>query len=107
MDGALSSQFEESKGRLRITGELDRSTLEPFGEHLKAFVEKTSRDFEIDLSEIRYVSSSFIGYLARALVDAKAKGCSVTIRTNDRLARLLRVAGIEKLAPIALDAPPD
>ena len=105
MDGALSSRFEESEGRLRITGELDRTTLEPFGEHLKAFVEKASGDFEIDLSDIRYVSSSFIGYLARALVDAKAKGCSVTIRTNSRLARLLKVAGIERLAPIVLAAP--
>ena len=100
MDGALSSQFEESEGRLRITGELDSSTLEPFGEHLEAFVRKASGDFEIDLSEIRYVSSSFMGYLARTLVDAKAKGCSVTIRTNSRLARLLKVAGIDKLAPI-------
>ena len=85
---------------LRSGQDIDSSTLEPFGQHLQAFVEKASRDFEIDISEIRYVSSSFIGYLARALVDARARGCGVSIRANDRVAKLLTVAGIDKLAPI-------
>ncbi len=102
MVGDPVSNFEETEGRLRITGELDSSTLKPFGERLEAFVEKSSGDFEIDISDIRYVSSSFIGYLARSLVDAKAKGCGVNIRANDRIARLLKVAGIDKLASIVL-----
>lgn len=94
------SSYEESGGRLRVKGELDGSSLESFGEHLKAFVQKASGDLQIDLSDIRYVSSSFIGYLARALVDAKAKGCKVTICANERVVRLLKVAGIDRLAPI-------
>ncbi|MHC4248105.1 MAG: STAS domain-containing protein [Planctomycetota bacterium] len=96
------SNFEESEGRLKVTGELDRSSLEPFGEHLKAYVGKASGDFEIDMIDIRYVTSSFIGYLARSLIDAKAKGCSVKILVNDRVAKLLKVAGIDKLAPIVV-----
>ena len=100
MGEVSSTSFHESENLLRITGELDSSTLEPFGERLQSFVAKTGHDFEIDISEIQYVSSSFIGYLARALVDAKAKGCGVSIRTNTRVGRLLKVAGIDKLAPI-------
>ena len=96
------SHFAETDDRLRITGELDSSALEPFGERLQAFVENASGDFEIDISDIHYVSSSFIGYLARALVDAKAKNCSVSIRVNERIAKLLKVAGIDKLASIVL-----
>ena len=103
MGEASLSRFEESEDRFRITGELDSSSLELFGERLQAFVEKASRDFDIDMLDIRYMSSSFIGYLARSLVDARAKGCGVRVRANERLARLLRIAGIDKLAPIVLD----
>jgi len=101
--GEISSpNFHESENLLRITGDLDSSTLEPFGEHLQSFVAKATQDFEIDITDIRYVSSSFIGYLARALVDAKAKGCGVSICANSRVAKLLKVAGIDKLASIVL-----
>ncbi len=103
MGDAPLSRFEESDGRLRITGELHSSMLETFGERLEAFVENGSGDLEIDLTDIRYVSSSFIGYLARTLIDANAKGCSVRIVANDRLARLLKIAGIQRLAPIDID----
>ena len=103
-DMSLSS-FEESEGCLRIKGELDNSALEPFGEHLESFVAKATGDLEIDMYDIRYVTSSFIGYLARALVDAKAKGCSMRIRTNERVARLLKVAGIDRLAPLVIGRP--
>ena len=101
--GEISSpDFHESENSLRITGDLDSSTLEPFGEHLQSFVNRATHDFEIDITDIRYVSSSFIGYLARALVDARAKGCSVSICANSRVAKLLKVAGIDKLASIVL-----
>jgi anti-anti-sigma factor len=99
------SSFEESEGLLRITGELDNLALQPFGEHLESFVAKATGDLEIDICDIRYVTSSFIGYLARALVDAKAKGCIISIRTNDRVARLLKIAGIDRLAPLLIGEP--
>ena len=102
MGDISSPDFHESEDLLKITGDLDSSALEPFGEHLQSFVAKATHDFEIDITEIRYVSSSFIGYLARALVDAKAKGCSVRICANSRVARLLELAGIDKLASIML-----
>jgi len=54
----------------------------------------------VDLSGVGYVSSSYVRHVAMAMIEARKTGRAVTVRARKRVARLLRLGGLDKLGDI-------
>ena len=54
----------------------------------------------VDLSAVRYMSSVYVMRVATAAIEAKQKGVRVIIRASRRVARVLRMGGLDKLGTI-------
>jgi anti-anti-sigma factor len=94
--GIPAIDVEEST--LRASGVLGLEDEGRFEEALRRLEECPAGELVIDLSDVDFVSSSYVRHMARVMVDAARAGRKVVVRARARVARLLRLAGLEKLA---------
>ena len=83
-----------------------------FESALRRLMEADSRALVIDLAKVTYVSSSHVRrsrdhdvvpatrHLAAVMVEARESGRSITLRVRERSARILRMAGLDKVGNI-------
>ncbi len=90
--------IDVNEGTLRASGVLGLEEEDRFESALKRLAESEARRLVIDLSEADYVSSSYVRHMAEVMVEAKKSGRSVVVRAKGQVARILGLAGLEKLS---------
>ncbi len=103
-EGAVSGMFEVSGHTLTVHGELGPDNEEAFQEALQellAAVEaEGAQQLVIDLSDVEYMSSGYVGPIALLMVDARKKGRPVTVLARPKAAQLLHLGGLDRLAEV-------
>ncbi len=92
--------FEITGGTLCVTGDLGSEAERAFEEVLDLLVETGEAPLVVDLSDVRYLSSSYVRHIAKAMMEAKEKNLSMTVRAGRRVARLLSMGGLHKLGTV-------
>ena len=75
---------------------------EIFSAALKEFIGTDQPELVLDLSRVEYMSSSFLGPIAAAMMAASEKGCQVTILAAKRTAFLLETSGVSEYAQVSV-----
>lgn len=98
----IAPSFEVEGGALRVRGELGVEDEKAFEQSLGALLASNSPELIIDMSGVSYASSGYVRHIAMAIVEARQKGRSISIRASRRIARLLQIGGVDKLAPLEI-----
>jgi len=94
--------FEIDGNTLRVRGELGVDEEKAFEQALRELLATNHAALVIDLASVRYASSGYVRHIAMTIMDAKQKNRSVTVRASRRIARLLQIGGVDRLAPVEL-----
>ena len=101
--GAPWCRFAIEGSTLAVRGELGPESEGAFQKALDDLLAAGGDErYVIDLSEVRYVSSGYVGPIAQALVEARRKGRPVTILARQKIVHLMRLSGLEKLAEVQI-----
>jgi anti-anti-sigma factor len=94
-------KFAVEGNMLAVRGELGPESEGAFRKALEELLAAGGDErYVIDLSEVRYVSSGYVGPIAQALVEARRKGRPVTILAKRKAVHLMRLSGLDKLADV-------
>jgi len=99
-DEAAETGYELLGGQLRVVGAIGYDLNTGFRDKCDALLASGEKELVVDLSQVLYLSSSHIGVIARLATDAMAQDRKVKVRVNNKVARVLKFAGIERLAEI-------
>ena len=98
-DGEATS-YELSGGTLRVVGPIGYDLNPQFRAKCDELLASDAKDLVLDLSMVLYLSSSHLGVLARLMTQAAEAKKTVLVRTNKKAARVLALAGIDRLGRI-------
>ena len=87
---------------LTAHGELSPEGQKAFSDALQGLLETDHQQFVLDLSDVRYMSSGYVGPIAVAMVEARKKGRPVTVLATKKSAHLLHLGGLDRLAEIRI-----
>ncbi len=93
---------ETTTGALRVRGELGLDEEDRFVSCLRSLMDGEGDRVLLDLSDVRYVSSSYVRHIAAAMVEARGSGRAMVVRATKRVARLLELGGLGKLGEIEI-----
>jgi anti-anti-sigma factor len=86
-----------------ISGEVDLTTAPELDECLVEVVAKRPDRLVVDLAQLHFIDCSGAAVLDRARQALLAAGCTMVLRSPNRLARIvLRVTGLEGLCQVAI-----
>ncbi|MGH2675842.1 MAG: STAS domain-containing protein [Actinomycetota bacterium] len=88
------SRTEDARG-LRLAGEVDLDTVDEFSVALEPEVAEGG-DVTLDLSDLRFLGSSGVQVLIRALVSLEGRGRLVLLRPIGSVRRLLQVMDLRR-----------
>ena len=95
-------KFDLAGGTLRVIGDLGPGDEAAFEDALNGLLAEGGKALVIDLCDARYVSSSYVRHVALALMRAREEDRTVTIRAGRRVARVLEMGGVNKLATMLI-----
>ncbi len=100
----MSTPSEQAPYVLEGIGRIDASIASQLDEQLKALHAAGVRVLILDLSKVTYLSSSGLRVLLLALRRQEASGGRFVLRNvPERIMRVLRIAGFDRLFPIEGD----
>jgi anti-sigma B factor antagonist len=102
----LSLTTERSETRVLVTGvgQLDIATAPLLREELvDVFVRGAPAHLIVDLAEVEYADSTGLGVLVGARRRVAAEGGRMSVVANDRVARVMRLSGLDQLWKIVDD----
>ena len=97
--GSVSSIVIEGH-TLTVHGELGPENEQAFQDALDELLTVDAEQYVIDVSEVRYVSSAYVGLIALLIVEARKKRRPVTVLASPKAARLLELGGLDRLADV-------
>lgn len=94
----IKETHEKSWISLKLTGELDLSTVPELQHHLDT-IRRQSSAIELDLSEIEFIDSSGMAFLIRASQAAKTEGWRFGVRPEvaPQVQRVVQLTGLGPL----------
>ena len=98
------SSFELVENTLVVRGELEPECQPQFEQALEKLTGSEHADIILDLSDVHYISSSYVRYVAAAAVDMKRAGRTLTVRGSREVRRLMQLGGIDRLCTVELAA---
>ena len=96
------ASFELFGNTLRVHGELCSDCERDFEDALRKLIATVHASFVVDLSNVRFMSSSYVRHIIRAMAWATQKDRSITVRAKGPTLRLLQLAGVDRLGKIEL-----
>jgi len=90
---------EPAPGRivLRLSGELDLSTVPRFVEAIDGILDHGAASIELDLGDLGFIDSSGVGAYVTTFRRARARNCDVRIGARSALVdRVLELSGVER-----------
>jgi anti-anti-sigma factor len=88
------ARMEEPRG-LRLVGELDLANVDEFSALLEPQV-KGGGEIVLDVSQLRFMGSSGVQVIIRALLDLEDRGRLILDRPGYSLRRLIEVMGLQR-----------
>ena len=82
---------------IRLTGQLGVPELKEVQDGLRGMVKAGHETITVDLINVDYMSSSYIGLVVGVASEMDAKGNKLTVRAQGQVMRLLQLAGIDKV----------
>ena len=98
-DGA-GAEFVREGNRLKVKGELRPDDETRCSEELSALVNSGQFSLELDLTELDYVNSSYIGATSLAVLMAKQGRKEITVIAGARVARVLKMTGLDQMTKV-------
>lgn len=96
----IAPSFEIEGNTLRVSGELGVDEERAFEQALRTLLATSYAALVVDLSGVKYASSGYVRHIAMAIMEAKRKNRTITLRASRRIARLLQIGGVDRLAPL-------
>ena len=94
------AEFVREGSRLSVKGELRPDDETRYPEELSSLVNSGQFSLELDLTELDYVNSSYIGATSLAILMAKQSRKELTVIAGPKVARVLKFAGIDRLVEL-------
>ncbi len=99
--------YERKVGELRVVGSLSLPIDMEFDVNTRALVdeaiEKGVYQVTLDLREVTYVSSQYLGAIAAIAVDMKKLGGGLVVMANPRMAKLMRTGGFDQVLTLLVE----
>lgn len=92
--------YEITDGILKVLKQLDDDYDVSFDRACSELVSGVWRDVVIDLSKVRFVTSTYIGLMAAAYFQAKTHGKNMSIIAQGQVLNVLRMSGFEAFMPL-------
>jgi len=97
---AGGAEFVREGNRLKVKGELRPEDETRYSEELSALVNSGQFSLELDLTELDYVNSSYVGATSLAVLLAKQSRKEVTVIAGSRVARVLKMVGLDQMTRV-------
>jgi len=94
------AEFVREDNRLRVKGELRPEDETRYSEELSALVNSGRFSLELDLTELDYVNSSYVGATSLAVLMAKQSGKEITVFAGSKVARVLSMIGLDQMTKV-------
>lgn len=88
--------FRVEKGVLRAGGDMYWECLEEFDEACRELLKSRRNRIEIDLSEVNFISSSFLGCLGSLMLKASRLKKGITLKVTLDTSWLFDIMGVHK-----------
>ncbi len=92
--------YEVKNGVLIVNKQLDDDYDVSFDRVCTELVCSSLHELVIDLSRVRFITSTYIGLLAASFFQAKHNGKNMTIKAQGQVLNVLRISGFEGFMPI-------
>jgi anti-sigma B factor antagonist len=90
---------------LTLSGELDISTVRDLAEYARPVAESAEAGVVVDLTDVRFLSSSAITELVRAHDHLPASAAMALVAVNNRVALPIQLSGIDRVMSTFADLP--
>ena len=90
-------------GTVTLQGNLGTQEIPVLQQTLDQLDRDGHKDITIDLVNVDYLSSSYLGIIARAAADAEKRGGTLRLIVIGQVLRLIKLAGLDKV--VALEKP--
>jgi anti-anti-sigma factor len=90
-------KYELSGGVLRISGPIGYDLHPEFAPRCRELLQCPEQEILLDLSGVAYLSSTYLGVLAPLYLKATDAGKVLTIRVQNKVGRVFRLAGFDRL----------
>ena len=100
MKAGGAASFDLRGGTLYVCGDLGLDEEAGFEQALAALVRAEADALVLDLSGVDYLGSGYVRYLALTMVEAKRRNRPIALLAKKRTARLLHLAGLDKLGTV-------
>jgi len=94
------AEFVMEGGRLKVKGELRPEDETRYSEELTALVNSGQFCLELDLTELDYVNSSYVGATSLAVLMAKQRRKELTVIAGSKVARVLTMIGLDQMTKV-------
>jgi anti-anti-sigma factor len=94
------ANVKAENGRLAASGDFSADAETGFDRACQELLAGKEKHLLVDLTEVTYLSSTYVGLLAEMCLGAKNQGKAVKVRAKPKLAALLRDAGLSTAAAI-------
>lgn len=92
--------YEIENGILRINKQLDDDYDVSFDRACADLVSSGEKEITFDLSQVKFITSTYIGLMATAFFQAKAHKKNMTIIAQGQVLNVLRMSGFEAFMPL-------
>ncbi|MHC4252844.1 MAG: STAS domain-containing protein [Planctomycetota bacterium] len=99
-DDRAGAEFVREGKKLKVKGELRPDDETRYSEELADLVDLAQTDLELDLTELDYVNSSYIGATSLAVLMAKQSSKKITVIAGSRVARVLKMIGLDQMTKV-------
>ena len=94
------AEFVREDNRLKVKGELRPEDETRYSAELSALVHSGRFSLELDLTELDYVNSSYVGATSLAVLMAKQSGKEITVFAGSKVARVLTMIGLDQMTKV-------
>ncbi len=100
--GRGEEMFLLEGNRLTVRGEVGPENEKQYSEVLFELLNSGHEGLRIDLTGLHHMSSAYIGSTCLLTLVAKQKKRQVTVYANEKVGRLLAMAGLDKLTDVEI-----
>ncbi|MHC4505018.1 MAG: STAS domain-containing protein [Planctomycetota bacterium] len=94
------AKFDLAGETLNVSGDLGTQDEKELARALESLFDTDAEIMVVDLTGVRYLSSSYVRHVAMLAIRARQKERSVVVRAHERVVRILKMGGLDKIATI-------
>jgi len=91
----VDAPYRLEKGTLRVNKDLRQEFDMSFDEACRDLLASPEKNLRIDLSNVTYISSTYVGMIAVTYFQAQSLNKTLTVRAKPAVLKVLKVAGFD------------